>query len=120
MVGDSNLKGYQSALNIAKKLSKYNFYIFGRSVTSLTKKTDNVYLMPWADDPIDIYKYANIVIVPSIWQETYGMVAKEASILGIKCLVRNIGGLPEAIGNSNFICKSDEVFVKKIKSMSKD
>ena len=117
MVGDSYLKGYQSTLYIAEKLPEYKFYIFGRSVKSLTKKTNNVFLMPWENDSIDIYKYANIVIVPSILQETYGMVAREASILGIKCLVRDIGGLPEAIDNSNFICNTDDDFINKIKKI---
>ena len=46
---------------------------------------------------VDIYKYAKLVIVPSIWEEAYGRVSREAYILGLPILVSNIGGLPESV-----------------------
>ena len=39
---------------------------------------------------------ARCVVVPSFWQEPYGLVAAEAVALGIKTVVFNVGGLPEA------------------------
>ena len=55
--------------------------------------------MPWQKDISDVFKYADLVIVPSIWYEFYGRVAREAYLMEIPLLVSNIGGLPEAVNN---------------------
>lgn len=41
---------------------------------------------------------AKTVVVPSFWQEPFGLVAAEAAALGKKVVVFAIGGLPEAAG----------------------
>ena len=41
---------------------------------------------------------ATCVVVPSFWQEPYGLVAAEAVALGCKVVAFAIGGLPEACG----------------------
>ena len=39
---------------------------------------------------------ANCVVVPSFWQEPYGLVAAEAVALGRNVVAFAVGGLPEA------------------------
>jgi len=39
-----------------------------------------------------------IMIVPSIWEEPFGIVALEGLACGCKMIVADVGGLPEAIG----------------------
>ncbi|MBR6022479.1 MAG: glycosyltransferase family 4 protein [Kiritimatiellae bacterium] len=41
---------------------------------------------------------AACVVVPSVWQEPYGLVAAEAVALGRRVVASDIGGLPEACG----------------------
>lgn len=97
-IGDSTNKGLHIATSIAKLVPSQHFYFFGRYVDK-PNTVGNITFMPWQKREVDIYKYAKLVIVPSIWEEAYGRVSREAFILGIPVLVSNIGGLPETVDN---------------------
>ena len=47
-------------------------------------------------NPQEWMRRAACVVVPSFWQEPYGLVAAEAVALGRKVVAFAIGGLPEA------------------------
>ena len=49
-------------------------------------------------NPFDWMRAAKCVVVPSFWQEPYGLVAAEAVALGKKVVAFAVGGLPEACG----------------------
>ena len=49
-------------------------------------------------NPQDWMRAAKCVVVPSFWQEPYGLVAAEAVALGRPVVAFAIGGLPEACG----------------------
>ena len=49
-------------------------------------------------NPFDWMRAANCVVVPSFWQEPYGLVAAEAVAIGKKVVAFAIGGIPEACG----------------------
>ena len=49
-------------------------------------------------NPLDWMRAAKCVVVPSFWQEPYGLVAAEAVALGRPVVAFAIGGLPEACG----------------------
>lgn len=52
----------------------------------------------FSDNPADWMAAAACVVVPSVWQEPYGLVAAEAVALGRAVVASDIGGLPEACG----------------------
>jgi len=95
-VGDAVIKGIETVKELSLIMPNEKFYIFSRYVKEPTKE-QNIIWMPWQKREVDIYKYANCVIVPSICEEAYGRVSREAYELDIKVLVSNIGGLPESL-----------------------
>jgi len=59
---------------------------------------DRVRFNGFQKNPQDWMRRAACVVVPSFWQEPYGLVAAEAVALGRKVVAFAIGGLPEACG----------------------
>jgi glycosyltransferase involved in cell wall biosynthesis len=118
-VGDSTIKGLKTASKIASLMPKVNFYFFSRYV-KFPKKDGNIIWMPWQKNEIDVYKYAKIVIVPSICEEGYGRVSREAFLLSIHVLVSNRGGLPETVdGKQDYIVRdylNPEIWKEKIEN----
>jgi len=110
-IGDSIIKGVKIAKEIAKNMPNKKFYFFSRFVIK-SYQEQNIIYMPWQKREVDIYKYAKIVIVPSIWEEAYGRVSREAYILNIPVLVSNIGGLPESVN------KQEELIINNYKNIN--
>lgn len=44
---------------------------------------------------IELYRKATVFVVPSIWQEQFGLVGPEALAMGVPVVGSNIGGIPE-------------------------
>jgi glycosyltransferase involved in cell wall biosynthesis len=51
---------------------------------------------------INVLNEHKIVVVPSKWEEPFGLVAIEALACGCRVVYSNAGGLPEAAGNFSF------------------
>ena len=50
-------------------------------------------------------KSASIVIIPSIWEEPFGLVAAEAMSHGAAIIASNVGGIPEIVGKNGVLIK---------------
>lgn len=63
----------------------------------------NVQVVPWFRDIEDLFKEIDILLMPSIWDEPFGMLQLEAQLHGIHVLSSGKGGLREAdIGRVSF------------------
>lgn len=51
----------------------------------------------WAD-PGRFFSTIDVLVVPSIWQEPFGLVALEAMAAGVPVIVSDAGALPEVVG----------------------
>lgn len=60
--------------------------------------SDRVRFNGFQSNPQEWMRRAECVVVPSFWQEPYGLVAAEAVALGRKVVAFAVGGLPEACG----------------------
>jgi glycosyltransferase involved in cell wall biosynthesis len=49
------------------------------------------------DGVIDLFARADVVVIPSVWQEPFGMVLIEAALTGAPVVASLSGGMPEAL-----------------------
>jgi glycosyltransferase involved in cell wall biosynthesis len=50
-----------------------------------------------------IYEVTRVLLFPSIWYETAGIVAIQASMNGIPVLASNVGGIPEMLDGAGYL-----------------
>jgi glycosyltransferase involved in cell wall biosynthesis len=63
----------------------------------------NTFVMANTPDPRDFYKVSKVVLLPSLWRESFGRVAAEALLNGIPVLASNRGALPETLSKAGFL-----------------
>ena len=51
-------------------------------------------------------KHASIIVIPSIWQEPFGLVAAEAMSYGICIIASKVGGIPEIIKDNGILIEN--------------
>ena len=72
--------------------------------------SDRVRFRGFQEDSLEWMRRAACVVVPSFWQEPYGLVAAEAVALGRRVVAFAIGGLPEACrGKATLVPPGDVV-----------
>ena len=55
------------------------------------------------DEVQKIMKKASVIVIPSVWQEPFGLVAAEAMSNGLAIVSSNVGGLSEIIGKNGIL-----------------
>jgi glycosyltransferase involved in cell wall biosynthesis len=63
----------------------------------------NLHRMANTPDPRHFYSVSRAVLMPSLWQESFGRVAAEALLNGIPVLASRRGALPETLGQAGFL-----------------
>ena len=80
-----------------------------RTVAAGLGLADRVRFRGFQSNPLDWMRRAACVVVPSFWQEPYGLVAAEAVALNRPVVAFAIGGLPEACGGKATLVKAGDV-----------
>jgi glycosyltransferase involved in cell wall biosynthesis len=63
----------------------------------------NLHRMANTPDPRDFYRVSKLVLMPSLWWESFGRVAAEAMINAIPVLASRRGALPEILAEAGFL-----------------
>lgn len=83
-------------------------------VSILASDNDRINLVPRVDanTMADYYAAADIIVVPSMFDEPFGMVALEAIAMGKPVIASNTGGLPEILDvNFSILVNKDNIAV---------
>jgi glycosyltransferase involved in cell wall biosynthesis len=67
------------------------------------RERGNVFFMENTPDPRRFYRVSKVVIMPSLWWESHGLVASEAMANGIPVIASDRGALPETLGNAGIV-----------------
>ncbi len=111
--GDDASKG-AAILKKAGELLCRNRDDFEIWVTSSDMSLETAWYKPvgWHsfDEIKEFYKQSDICVVPSIWEEPFGLVAVEAMATGRPVVVANVGGLQEIVtpGETGYIYERDK------------
>jgi len=108
-INPSMIKGAELAFRIAERLPEISFRFTESWRLNnawrgyCQKRAANLGNIEWSGftrDPKALYGDARLLLMPSIWEETYGRSITEAQLSGIPVVSSNRGGLPETVGNA--------------------
>jgi glycosyltransferase involved in cell wall biosynthesis len=108
IINPSGIKGIDVFFEMAKRLTNVSFAAVPTWSTKVEdidrlKQLNNITILEPDDDIDNIYKRTRILLVPSLWHESFGQVVVEAMLRGIPVIASDIGGLPEAIQGCDYI-----------------
>lgn len=63
----------------------------------------NLFGMANTTDPRKFYAVTKALLMPSLWNESFGLVAAEAMLNGTPVLASNRGALPETVGEGGLL-----------------
>lgn len=111
-VNTDPLKGGMLTWTLAKLLPEYSFAVVKnwevnnwpeeKSVFEL-RPLSNVKILPRTNQMKSYYRKSAILLVPSLHNEGFGLVAFEGLLMGIPVIASRLGGLPEALGGGGFL-----------------
>lgn len=108
-------KGFYRLAKIAESMPDVTFRFYGDVVDSLVFQKSNVenYGIVSAASLQQAYRDMDVLVVPSLWHETFGFVVLEALLQGVPCLVSNTVGAKDLLPK-NCIFNNDDELIKKI------
>jgi glycosyltransferase involved in cell wall biosynthesis len=77
----------------------------------------NLHRLEITPDPRDFYRISKLLLMPSVWNESFGLVAAEAMLNGIPVLASNRGALPETLGDAGFLFDIPEQYTPQTQTV---
>lgn len=97
-------KGHEFAFTVMKQLPQYDLIVCGKGTDAETERinsmaygSDNIYLLGHRTDNHHIIATADLLLVPSMYNESFGLTIIEAMALNVPVIATRIGGMQEVI-----------------------
>jgi glycosyltransferase involved in cell wall biosynthesis len=112
LVTPSREKGIGMFLHLAERLPGQEFLAVPTWATTAGDRAalaarPNVRLMDPVEDIDEVLARTRVLVMPSVWRETFGLTATEAMLRGVPVVASDIGGLPEAMGGAPYLVPPD-------------
>jgi len=132
MINPHRVKGIETFIEIAKRMPSERFLLVeswklgDQAVADLGNtltKAPNVRFVRRVSDMRQIYGQTRLLLVPSMWEEGFGMVAVEAQSCGIPVIASERGGLPESVGDGGILIRdyrNVDAWTEAIRGVLKD
>lgn len=132
MVNPHPVKGLETFLQIARRLPQHRFLLqeswnLGdaplEQLHTQLESLPHVRFQRRVADMRSVYARTRLLLVPSIWQEGFGMVAVEAQSCGIPVIASARGGLRESVGRGGLLIedyRNVDAWTKAIASVVDD
>lgn len=113
-------KGFYRLAKIAESMPDVTFRFYGDVVDSLVFQKSNVenYGIVSAASLQQAYRDMDVLVVPSLWHETFGFVVLEALLQGTPCIVSDTVGAKDLIP-LEARCKNDEEIIGRIEKLKR-
>jgi glycosyltransferase involved in cell wall biosynthesis len=112
MINPHAVKGLDTLLEVARQrpavlfLLQESWKLDERACATLAARLSelpNVRFAERVSEMRGVYRQTRLLLVPSRWEEGFGMVALEAASCGIPVIASRRGGLPEAVGDGGIL-----------------
>jgi glycosyltransferase involved in cell wall biosynthesis len=108
MINPCRLKGIDIFAGLARSMPAIAFAAVPTwgttpSDRALLEAIPNVTLLEPSADINQIFEQTRVVLMPSLWQECFGLTVVEAMLRGIPTIASDVGGLPEAKLGTGFL-----------------
>jgi glycosyltransferase involved in cell wall biosynthesis len=132
MVNPHPVKGLNTFLEVARRMPEVEFLLLESwklnddALAVLRERLadlPNVCFQHRVTDMRSIYRQTRLLLVPSRWEEGFGMVAVEAQSCGIPVIASTRGGLPESVGDGGVLIddyQNDEAWAGAISQVLGD
>lgn len=113
LVNLNNHKGYDVLIELAKHFKNKKFLAvkggYAQQNVKLLKQYSNIHIIDSTEDMLNnVYLKSRIILMPSV-AESYGMVAAEATCLGIPVICSNLDGLKDNLGKIGLYCEKGNI-----------
>lgn len=104
-------KGYFEFLKLVEMLpkNKFNFFTYGHDIKKNLPNYIKQYGKFQKTEINNIYQNIDVLIVPSLWKETFGFVVLEALSFGVKVLVSKNVGAKDFLPEENIFSEITEI-----------
>lgn len=101
MINPSEIKGLPIFLGLARRMRDVQFAAVPTWATSPEERRQleaepNVQVLAPVADRDTLFGQLSVLLVPSLWQEAWGMVVVEAMLRGVPVMASKVGGVVEA------------------------